>query len=380
MRDEDKTKEQLIEELAELRRQLTSIPLQLSGELRESEHFLNSVFESINDRLTVIDRDFNILRTNSKNERAFSHALPFTGKKCYQVYHGADDVCPGCPSLKALETGRPANAVVPMRDRSGKYAGWLDHYSTPFIDVSTGELKGVLVYARDITEKVRTDLEMARLERFHLIGRMAAGIGHEIRNPMTTVRGFLQLLGSKREYSRHRGYFEIMITELDRADSIIREYLSLARDRPVDLREMNLNGIVEVLYPLISADAINAGIDTDMVLGELPDVLLNENEIRQLILNLVKNGLEAMGNGGKLTIKTFADKEEVVLLVQDQGPGIKPELMDKIGTPFFSTKDNGTGLGLAVCYGIASRHNAAIAIETGAGGTSFFVRFKIKEQ
>lgn len=108
-------------------------------------------------------------------------------------------------------------------------------------------------------------------------------------------------------------------------------------------------------------------------------MLLDEKEIKQLIFNLVRNGLEAMKPGQTLTIKTYVEGTTAVLAVQDQGSGIKPEIMDKIGTPFFTTKDHGTGLGLAICYSIAKRHKAAIDIETGAHGTTFFVRFNLEQ-
>ena len=103
---------------------------------------------------------------------------------------------------------------------------------------------------------------------------------------------------------------------------------------------------------------------------------LDEKEIRQLILNLVRNGLEAMAGSGKLTIRTFMDGEEAVLAVEDEGSGMKTEDLEKIGTPFFTTKENGTGLGLPTCYSIAARHNAEIHIDTGQSGTTFSVRFK----
>lgn len=93
--------------------------------------------------------------------------------------------------------------------------------------------------------------------------------------------------------------------------------------------------------------------------------------------NLVRNGLEAMPPGGNLNIRTFMDGKEVVLVVEDQGTGIDPVVLEKIGTPFFTTKDNGTGLGLAVCYSIANRHNANINVVTGPTGTTFFVRFQV---
>ena len=110
-------------------------------------------------------------------------------------------------------------------------------------------------------------------------------------------------------------------------------------------------------------------------LADTIDLSLNEKEIRQLILNLVRNGLEAMSHGGNLTIRTFMDNESVILSVQDQGNGIEINVLEKLGTPFFTTKENGTGLGLAVCYSIAARHNAKIEIESNSSGTIFFVRF-----
>jgi signal transduction histidine kinase len=112
-----------------------------------------------------------------------------------------------------------------------------------------------------------------------------------------------------------------------------------------------------------------------MEIGDIPDILLDEKEIRQLILNLVRNGLEAMLAGGRITIKTFKEGESVVLAVQDEGKEIERNVLEKMGTPFYTTKDSGTGLGLAVCYSIAARHNAAIRVETGLSGTTFFVVF-----
>ncbi|WP_261180651.1 ATP-binding protein [Anaerobacillus sp. CMMVII] len=111
-------------------------------------------------------------------------------------------------------------------------------------------------------------------------------------------------------------------------------------------------------------------------LGEIPTVSVDEKEMRQLILNIGLNGLEAMKHGGVLTIKTFLNElNQVVLQIKDEGPGIKKEVLDKIGTPFFTTKENGTGLGMAICYSIASRHHAEISVETSNEGTSFFICF-----
>ncbi|MHB1126273.1 MAG: ATP-binding protein [Bacillota bacterium] len=104
---------------------------------------------------------------------------------------------------------------------------------------------------------------------------------------------------------------------------------------------------------------------------------MDEKEVHQLIFNLARNGLEAMLSGGRMKIKTWQDREKVVLAVQDEGQGINPDILDKIGTPFVTTKEKGTGLGLAVCYGIAKRNDAEINFETGSAGTTFYVTFNI---
>ncbi|MDD2554118.1 MAG: ATP-binding protein, partial [Desulfotomaculaceae bacterium] len=219
-------------------------------------------------------------------------------------------------------------------------------------------------------------IEMARLDRLNLIGEMAAGIGHEVRNPMTTVRGFLQLLGEKERYAQDKEYFQLMLEELDRANSIITEFLSLAKNRPVDLQMKNLNKILKSILPLIQADGLVTDKYINLETTKISDLLLDEKEIRQLVLNLVRNGMEAMFPGGTITIRTYSEEDEVVLSVQDKGNGIEPEVLEKMYIPFFTTKDTGTGLGLPVCYSITARHNARIEVETGSGGTTFFVKFR----
>jgi two-component system, sporulation sensor kinase E len=244
--------------------------------------------------------------------------------------------------------------------------------STEVIEIY-GE-KCILSAITDITERVHLEKEMARLGKLNLIGEMAAGIAHEIRNPMTTIRGFLQL--SKGEFSPD--HVELMIEELDRANSIISEFLSLAKNKANDKKRQKLNSIIDALYPLLQAEALLANKFVELELEDCPELKLDEKEIRQIILNMVKNGLDAMAAGGTVTIKTAADDEKVVLEIRDEGNGIKEEFINKIGTPFFTTKEEGTGLGLAVCYSIANRHNAVIDLRTGQQGTSFLVTFNLR--
>jgi PAS domain S-box-containing protein len=270
------------------------------------------------------------------------------------------------------ETGSIHNWDIKLRMKSGEEK--LGLLSAERIRMENGTC--VLMAIQDITEKRHMEREMARLDRLNLIGEMAAGIGHEIRNPMTTVRGYLQMLSSKIETDRYKETFQLMIEELDRANLIISEYLSLSQKRIVDFKMGNLNSIINLLYPLISAHATNEDKLVAIKLGDIPDFLLDEKELRQLILNLTRNGLEAMAASGVLTISTFLKRGRPVLMVEDQGCGIPNEIMDKIGTPFFTTKDNGTGLGMAICYSIATRHKATIDFESSAKGTKIYVEFK----
>ena len=227
----------------------------------------------------------------------------------------------------------------------------------------------------EISKRKKMEKEVARLAQLNLVGEIAAGIGHEIRNPMTTVRGFLQLIGSRKKYVEDKDYFDLMISELDRANAIITEFLTMAKNKPVEKKRNNLNRIIQTLSPLLESDAIKHNVQLKMDLEVVPDLLLDEKEIKQIIYNLIRNALDATPAGSTITIKTFLEPEAIVLAVQDQGPGIDPEILDKIGTPFFTTKDHGTGLGLAVCYSIANRHNADIKIETSSAGTTFYVKF-----
>ena len=248
-------------------------------------------------------------------------------------------------------------------------------YSAEGIEIN-GELC-ILSVLTDITEFRQMEVEMTRLDRLNLVGEMAASIGHEIRNPMTTVRGYLQILRENKDYVQEIDCFDLMIEELDRANSIITEFLSLAKNKMVDMKLGNLNAIISKIFPLIQAKAMSKGQYIKLELDELPYLLLDKKEIRQLILNLVDNGMESMSSPGVVTVRTFMEKEKVVLEVQDQGHGIDLELLDKLGTPFFTTKEQGTGLGLAVCYRIATRHNTKIEIDTSSTGSTFYVRFPI---
>lgn len=233
------------------------------------------------------------------------------------------------------------------------------------------EFTPVLKYISEQTEK------MTHLDRLNIIGEMAAGIAHEIRNPMTTVRGLLQFMGTKGEFSQQKENFTLMINELDRANSIITEFLSLAKNSVMEFKEHNLNTILQEIYPLLQADALCNNCEIKLILPTIPNVCVDSNSIRQLIFNMVRNGLDAIPADGIITISTRATDTTILLSIHDSGLGIPLEIMDKLGTPFLTTKEQGTGLGLAICYRIAQRHDATLAVESELGkGTTFTIGFK----
>lgn len=216
--------------------------------------------------------------------------------------------------------------------------------------------------------------------RFNLVGKMAASIAHEIRNPLTAVKGFLQLLQNQDDLKPYQRYFTIMIGELDRSNQIITDYLSLAKDKPAGFKKENLNSVLDSLQPLIQAKAV--GEDKNFVLKTNPvgDFLADSNDIRRVILNLSHNSLDAMDIGGTLEIETYMEDDRIVLKIADTGTGIPKEILDKIGTPFVTTKGNGNGLGLFVCCNILKNHKAAMEIKSSSAGTNVYIYFPLFEE
>lgn len=215
------------------------------------------------------------------------------------------------------------------------------------------------------------------MDRLNIVGEMAAALGHEIRNPMTTVRGYLQLFQHKKDFAKYHENLGVMINELDRSNNIITEFLSLAKNKAVEMKIGNINDVIRSLQPLLQADAAYRGHQLTTDLGTIPDNKFDKKEIRQMILNLVRNGFEAMQNGGEVIIKTYQQNGKLYISIKDLGRGITDEVMQKIGTPFFTTKDSGTGLGLPICYRIADRHGAKILIDSASKGTTVTIEFNL---
>lgn len=214
----------------------------------------------------------------------------------------------------------------------------------------------------------------------NLIGEIGSALGHELRNPMTTVRGFLQMLGDKPQYSEDQEYFHIMINEIDKANATISSLIIMADNKICQHEIKNLNHIIKDILPDLQKTANKNNINLISNLNELPDQNLDEYDIKKLIYNLTNNSFESMSAHGELLISTYNIANEIVLSVKDTGKGILPEFIDKVVDPFFTTKESSVGLGLPISYCIAKRHQAIINFTTGENGTIFLVRFPAPEQ
>ncbi|MHB8124389.1 MAG: PAS domain S-box protein [Desulfitobacteriaceae bacterium] len=334
--------------------------------IEEEHHRLYSLFDNFPGLILVQEEDHKIRFANRSFYAKFGR---YKEKPCYEVMAGLNFPCNDCVTSTVFRRSTPLRQEKLFDNRV------YESYIQPFTDADGSKL--VVKVLIDITERKNAERELARLDRLNIVGEMAAGIAHEIRNPMTTVRGFLQILASKDDTKQYHEFYELMIEELDRANSIITNFLSLAKDKPTDFKITNISQIAKSLSPLLSADALIQDKEIRFELEHSTDIHGNENELRQLILNLARNGLESMQCGAILTIQTLLAGNYVILRICDQGRGFDPVILDKLGTPFLTTKEQGTGLGLAICQSIVTRHNAEMNFESNPAGTTVTVRFTV---
>ncbi|MDR3588918.1 MAG: ATP-binding protein [Negativicutes bacterium] len=224
-------------------------------------------------------------------------------------------------------------------------------------------------------EKNRINREIARLDRLNLIGEMAAGVAHEIRNPMTVIMGFVQKISLKSS-GPTRDQLDIVMTELRRVSTMVADFLSLARNKRVEKERCDLNRLIRSVHPFIYEDCVKGAITLELQLADnLPPLFVDEQEIKQLILNLCRNAIEAISGQGRILIATSHYQDHVRLVISDSGSGIAADKLDKVFDPFYTTKAEGTGLGLSICKSIVDRHGGELLVESKeARGTIFSVR------
>lgn len=232
----------------------------------------------------------------------------------------------------------------------------------------SGMAEGAYVIFKDVTNLRSLEQQVQRSDRLSMIGQIAAGAAHEIRNPLTAIRGFLQMFQktmTDKGMVKEAGYTEIMLTEIDRINSLVGEFLLLSKPKNIHYDDVDVAQVLQDLMPMISSEALLHNVVVDWeVEPHMKLVLADREMLKQVLLNLCKNGIEAMANGGILTIKGRCRMEEglpkVTIEVQDTGDGIPEGMLEKIFDPFVTTKPSGTGLGLSVCQRIVHEFGGTI--------------------
>ncbi|MBD8071467.1 PAS domain S-box protein [Bacillus sp. PS06] len=230
-----------------------------------------------------------------------------------------------------------------------------------------GGIPSLHIVIKDITELKHSREFLKESEKLTVVGELAAGIAHEIRNPLTSLRGFTQLL--KFTGNADNEYVPIMIEEIDRINTIVSELLLLAKPNNIEFIEVNVDQLLDTIVVLMKAEANLHGVT---ILHEKTDdfsyfTLGVENKIKQVFVNILKNAIEAMPDGGQLTIKVKNEGKQISVSFIDQGAGIPADILRKIGQPFFTTKEKGTGLGMMVCQSIIESHQGTMKIDSEVG-------------
>ncbi|MEH7238281.1 ATP-binding protein [Bacillus sp. JJ1562] len=234
----------------------------------------------------------------------------------------------------------------------------------------------VVLLIENLNHQILLQRELRRSEKMNVISQLAASVAHEVRNPLTTVNGFLQLIIRDDNITeKQRNYIDITLSELNRAQSIINDYLSLAKPNNNSTQLVNISEEIAKTVELMTSYTNIQNIEVETLIEDTLFINGNKDEIKQVLINLIKNAIEAIGNDGLLTIDAFSKDHDIIVKITDNGPGMTKEQLAKIGTPFYSTKDKGTGVGLTICFQIIEQLKGSIEVESTVGiGTSFIIK------
>lgn len=215
-------------------------------------------------------------------------------------------------------------------------------------------------------------------EKLRVVSALAASVSHEVRNPLTVTRGFLQLLRDDEiNEKKQKEYLDLSLQELDRADGIITNYLIYAKPSRLNIEErLIVTSEIEYLFQVMNPYAVMNGVE--LVVGSITEghLIGDSQKFRQSIINIIKNGIEAMPEGGKLILNAKSDRKKVVISVQDQGVGMSKQKINQLGSPYFSEKIHGTGIGTMVTFSIIKLMGGTIDVKSEIGkGTTFFLTF-----
>ncbi|MFD2443948.1 ATP-binding protein [Bacillus sp. CGMCC 1.16607] len=246
-----------------------------------------------------------------------------------------------------------------------------------FMFISFGVLT-LVIYLLEMNQyhiTMRKKLQYA--DKLNAISQLAASVAHEIRNPMTTIRGFMQLLKDEKNLTKSQNmYVSLSLDELDRTQQIIDDFLSLSRPNKQENETIIVSNSLRDVLEFLRPYSMISGVDFNVQIQEELRIHGDLNEFKQLIINIVKNGIESMPEGGMLEIQSYSTLNETIIKIKDEGLGISKEQLNQIGQPYYSTKTKGTGLGLMISLDILKRMNGKIKIDSKVGnGTCFTLSF-----
>ncbi|WP_160118372.1 ATP-binding protein [Bacillus sp. V59.32b] len=325
-----------------------------------------------NDNITYINDKFCEITKYSKEELIGQNHGKILNSG-YHPKHYFEDV------RKTIQQGRVWKGKIMNKTKEGT-TYWVDTTIIPFLD-SNGNTYQHIAIQNDITEQQRTEELLRKTEKLSLVGELAAGIAHEIRNPLTTIRGFVQLLSQSNE-NKDLQYTETILDEIDRINFIVSEFMVFAKPHAMYYTKCNLSEVLSSIIHLLRAEAMlkNVKISQSFSSDKLY-IFGEEHQLKQVFLNMLKNAIEALPDGGNVHVSATSDKNYVTISIEDNGIGIPPEQIPKLGEPFYTTKETGNGLGLMVSFKIIDNHNGNMTVKSDVNsGTTFLITFPLYKE
>ena len=354
-------------------------------ELQKKRNEIQAVLDGITDLMLVLSEDLRIQRVNHVFSEWFPGIDPI-GRTCYQLFRGKEARCEDCPALRALELDEIVKDLCIYKvDDTFRH---FEIIASPLTTGSSAE-RNVLLFKRDVTLEKEFQAQFYQAEKMATVGALAAGVAHEINNPLAAINGFAE--GLQRRISRiqdqvepailedFREYTATIIKEGLRCRDIVQTLLTFSRPVTRSLTPVDINQCVrDTLFILKHhfKEQHNIAVTAELQAG-LPFIMGDESQLKQVIINLITNAFDATGEGDHIRIITNSGPGGgVALIVEDSGCGVPPELHNKLFEPFFSTKPvgKGVGIGLSTCYSIVKNHSGEITMTSAEGqGTSFKV-------
>ena len=332
-------------------------------------------FDSITDLVSIHDKDFNIIKVNEAIGNYFGIDIKeIIGRKCYKLFHDCDLPVPNCPHKRTIQGGKSQIEEVVDPKTNKIFRVMTFPYTSP-----TGELIGSIHIARDITEEKEKEMRLIMNERLASLGQMASGIAHEINNPLASIAGCAERLAKKVKSDKYdpelfENYLNIVKEEVMRCKNITTNMLSFVR-MPIEKKNVDINHVISKTLEIIGFQGKweKVGLVKNYADGFL-FVKGDEGALRQAVLAIIINSLDAMQDSGTLTLETGKEGEKVFIKIADTGPGIPSEIMHNIFNPFFTTKSDsgGTGLGLSIAKRIVLDHEGEIDVTSEEGKGTIF--------